>query len=536
MKPIDLRALDAIFDPLDSSSAPGGAVGVEVGGQVAYARGFGLASIESGLEMTPHTRVRIGSTSKQFCALAAMLLADDGRLDVDAPLRTYLPELHPELPPVTVRQAMNHTGGLRCFLDLTLIANGLMAPLPSEQVLPLIARQLRTNFVPGTRFAYSNSGMRLVSLIIERVSGQPLEVFLRERVFGPLSMLDTQLQRHDLDMLPNLASLHVNLPGMPVRRGVMPTDVLGEGGLVSTVCDLLRWSAHLRDPRVGSPATWCQMREPPAELGADAVYGLGLVVETRRGVKVVHHAGGVYGGNSQLLVAPDHGIGIAVLVNRLDVNSIDLAWRVLDTLLGEELEPAAASITSPEAHGLAGFYVEQSTGQTCALQWHGDALCWDASTAMIPLVQHDDGFALAYASERRRIRQAADGMLEVEQHGHVQRYERHECGSAERWLASLVGRYHCVDVDALIRIDPGHDAPLEVIGPYGRTRWRLAPLLAADAAGQSPPEFWLLTPASSSLTRWAALRVRTDEGCAIALELTTPRTWGLCFARRARLK
>src|SRR5882757_11012199 len=136
---LNSAGLDAIFDPLDCAAAPGGSVSVELDGSIIYSRGFGLASVESGLANTPRTRGRIGSATKQFTCLATMLLAEDGLLDVDAPLRQWIPELRPELPPLTVRQAMNHTAGLRCWVDLLMMTSGVFASFPAAEVLPLIA-------------------------------------------------------------------------------------------------------------------------------------------------------------------------------------------------------------------------------------------------------------------------------------------------------------------------------------------------------------------------------------------------------------
>ncbi|MGH7289822.1 MAG: serine hydrolase domain-containing protein, partial [Myxococcota bacterium] len=442
---VSAASLDAIFDPLDSASAPGGSVAIEVGGRIVYARGFGLASVSSGLANTVRTRGRIGSTSKQFTCFAVMLLAEDGQVDIDAPLRRWIPELHADLPPVTVRQAMNHSAGLRCWLDVLMTGNGVLTQFPESEVLPLTARQRAVQFEPGSRMLYSNSGTRLLSLLVERVSGKPFDVFLRERVLAPLGMWDTELPASEAELLPALAEPHLPNGRGGYQRGRMPSTVFGEGGLISTVHDLMRWTAFLRAPGIGSAATWREMLKTVTYAnGAAEPYALGLMDERHRGLRVVHHAGAVIGANSQLLIAPERELGIAILANRADISSVELVWKVIDALLGAELAPAPAYLSGKRAAALRGYYVHPPSGRTVSLDIGGGRLCFDQQSSLTPLAIDGDALSLNQSGSMIRLKAATDTArpdLLLEQWGLTQRLERREPVAGTMYLPRLQGRY-----------------------------------------------------------------------------------------------
>lgn len=526
-------ALDEIFNPLDSGSAPGGSVAVEIDGNVVYSRGFGLASMASGLANNSRTRGRIGSTTKQFTCLAAMLLAEDSLLDVDAPLRQWIPELHPDLAPVTVRQAMNHTAGLRCWVDLLLISSGMLANFPESEVLPLIARQRGTQFEPGSRFLYSNTGARLLTLLIERVSGKSYEAFLRERIFAPLGMWDTCLPSSEYAMLPALACPHI-ATGQGFRRGMMPSTVLGEGGLISTVHDLMRWTTFLRDPHIGNAATWREMFKPAQfPQGEDGSYALGLVDELHRGTRVLHHAGAVLGANSQMLVAPEHKLGLAILVNRSDVSATELGWKVLDALLGEKLMPAAPIATG--ATGVAGFYVHAGSGRTIALEVVNERLCFDHQSQYAPLSVDGDAFVLnqiGFKTTRLKvIVEGSEAVVLLEQPDSALQFDRKSPVDSRPYLQRMSGRYFSAETDTEVRIHADGHTQFEIRGPYGRSLWRLEALDAGSHKQEELPEFWLLRPLDLAPVRWIAMRLIFRDGAVQAVEINTPRTWALHFDR-----
>jgi D-aminopeptidase len=361
------QKLDELFKPWNRGDAPGVIAGIAHKGEVVYRRAFGLASIEHATALKPATRMRIGSTTKQFCALGIMLLAEEKKLDIRQPVRTYLPELSGVSGEPTLLQLMHHTGGLHDPMMACLFVNGgSFGQLPAGGTLQLLPRMQERNFAPGTRLAYSNCGYTLLTLVTERVSGQSWEVFMADRVFGPMSMNDTTLLRSDLEILPGVATPHCLQKDGSWRRGIYPSDeLLGAGGIISTVDDMLIWAAHLRSAKktIGSVAIWEQMVERQRFTnGSTANYGLGLMVNRHRGVEVVHHAGATFGAQCQMLTAPAHELDIVVLINRADASAQALALKALEAVLEEQgLGPEDPPLNVAECSALLGrWYGPQS--------------------------------------------------------------------------------------------------------------------------------------------------------------------------------
>lgn len=360
--------LSALFARWDRADAPGLAVGIRHQGAVIYRAAFGMASLESPRALTPASRIRIGSTAKHMTALLALLLAEDGALSLDVPIRGYLPELEGVEGEATTRQHLRHTAGGRCYFDLSVIAH-LDADNPPGRPLALAARQQGRNFTPGSAMIYCNSGYHLASLAIERVAGASFEDELARRLFAPLGMHDTASVPSDHLILPGMASLHVpDAASGGWRRGIFPNpDVRGEGAVVSTIDDMLIWTAHLlsRD-RFGTPESWAQLFERPRfPDGHEGRYALGITHAEHRGRALFHHAGGVIGGLSQMLIFPDEALEIVILANGApEADPVALALAAADVVLGAD----TVSTPRPDFPAeLEGIWHSETTGMVYAI-------------------------------------------------------------------------------------------------------------------------------------------------------------------------
>lgn len=332
--------VDEIFADFDQCHLPGLAVGIAIGGRPVYRKGFGLASMDLPISLSPSMRIRIGSTTKQFTCLAYMLLCEEGRAGVDDPLGKHLPEVNPSIHAITIRQLMGNVGGLRDALGIIsefrghLNAHVLGRPTANEEVLSFYRDVPDIDFEPGTAWAYNNGGFLLLSLLIERIAGQTLERFMHERIFEPLGMHDTLLRRLDTDFVPNSATPHhLNAAGK-YQRAYFGYDYAGAGAIVSTADDMLRWLANMGAPTVGSKETWRTMTTAQRlHNGASTGYGLGLCIDRYRGVETIHHAGGWVGSSTQMLKVPAAKLDIIVMANRGDAPSSLLVNRILDACL-----------------------------------------------------------------------------------------------------------------------------------------------------------------------------------------------------------
>jgi D-aminopeptidase len=495
-----LAALDAMFQPFARSDAPGLVVGVAHNGKTIYRAGFGLASIELGVANTAWTRMRIGSSSKHFTCLAALLLAEDGKLDVDADVRRYIPEL-PESPAkVTLRHLMTHTSGLRCYLDLGLVAGG-MSTQPKGSALAAQIRQTEVNFDLGEKMMYCNSGYHLLSITIERVSGMPFERFLAQRIFAPLGMRDTCSVPSDFEIHRGMATLHMPQIDGSWRRGIFPSEeVRGEGAMVSTLDDMLVWLAHLRDENklVGAPQTWREILSP-ARLnnGIVSKYALGLIRDEYRGLEVLHHAGGVFGGACQLLTVPSQALDIVIMTNGALVNPTELSFRIIDVIASTAL--TAPPIPRPKAerfkHMLGVRYCSPRLGVGFSFTEAPEgALGLSFMNFMpAPMKETDGGEGIALGFEDIAVGplmiQAAEMLkgdeapkvLTLSESGHPEQFDRAPSTPPPVAQAGieLIGRYHSADLaaDANLRFD-GEKLQLEILGRHGSHTLELEPWCA----------------------------------------------------------
>ena len=530
-------ALDDIFAVANRSDAPGLVVGVAQHGRPIYRRGFGLASVEFGVANTAWTRMRIGSTSKHFTCLAALLLAEEGKLDIDVGVRRYLPELPALQAEPTLRQFMTHTGGYRCYLDAGFLSDG-MAIKPKGVALYTHVRQGDVNFAPGEKMLYNNSGYHLLSLVIERVSGMSFERFLKERIFTPLAMVDTDSVPSDFEIHRGMATLHVAQPDGRWRRGIFPTEeVRGEGAIVSTIDDMLRWLAHLRGPHtVGNESTWAQMVTPTRlNNGSVTPYALGLMVHGYRGVEVIHHGGGVIGGTCQMITVPAHALDIIIMTNGVVANAVELADRVIDAMLGDEMLAAAeARVSSARFASVIGKrYYAPATG---FLAGFGDAggklgICLMNG---VPVPLRDEGEVLRLGFEdiamgpfTLRTADIADqpqapARLEITESGHTLHLELLPDTTPQEAIAPLAGRYLAADLgaDALVVLENG-TWKLRVFGQYAVNEMALE-ALSADVVALTHP----LLPQLR-----AALSIDRRAGAVTGFRVDTGRTRAMRFER-----
>jgi CubicO group peptidase (beta-lactamase class C family) len=355
--PIDLdeRRIDAIFAELDQCHLPGAAVGIAIDGKPTYRKGFGLANIELPVVLSPTIRMRIMSLTKQFTSLAYMLLCEAGKATIHDPIGDYLPELHPVIRDVTMRELMGHLGGLRDVFDICSQFSGTDRPVSSAELLSLYRDIDDLNAVPGTSWIYNNGGYLILGFAIERITGRSLEDVFRERIFEPIGMFATVLRRTDFDFLPESATCHMtNAAGEYEKSNLFGTAWAGEGGIVSTVDDMLRWLVHMETPTVGSTATWQSMKSPQRLAnGTSTGYGLGLVADRYRGIETISHAGGKMGCNSYMVKVPSASLDIVIMVNRGDVWASQLAERILDACLpGLDPHPDKEPVTGSIASGI----------------------------------------------------------------------------------------------------------------------------------------------------------------------------------------
>jgi CubicO group peptidase (beta-lactamase class C family) len=341
--------VDRLFARWQTPASPGCSVGVSRGGATVLERGYGQASLELGVPITPQSVFHVASVTKQFTAMSILLLARDGRLSIDDDVRRHLPEWAGP-PGVTIRHLLTHTGGLRDVFLLIGMASPETGRPVQDQLVGLLARQRGLSDEPGRRYVYNNGGYALLAEIVKRVSGQSLRAFADDRIFRPLGMRQSQLHDDVAEVVAKLATGYTRGADGALRVARQTGGLVGNGGLFTTVGDLLRWERNFAEPRVGDASIIASMETPPALPGGETtVYGLGLQMERHGGRRTVGHGGGDQGVSAYVVRYPDDDLAVAVLCNLDEIDSIELARGVANLYLGDGTGPAAAASGEPAA-------------------------------------------------------------------------------------------------------------------------------------------------------------------------------------------
>lgn len=336
-----VQRVDSVFAAFDNTRSPGCAVGVQQGGKTVLARGYGMANLEHGVPISPSTVFRVGSVSKQFTAAAVLLLEQDGALSLDDHVGEWVPRLPEHDPPITLRQLLHHTSGVRDYLLLmTLSGKRNQDYFTDEEVLQMISRQQDLNFQPGTEFLYSNSGYFLLGKVVEEASGQSLRAFARDRIFEPLGMEHSHFHDRPNHLVPGRATGYEPTDNGEYLIGVTNLPMVGDGGVFTSVRDFFRWNANLSRPAIGSDDFGQRMRRRGVLSTGDTLdYASGLIVEKHRGLRRVFHGGAFVGYRAGMMRFPEERFSLVALCNRSDAELEEKLNQVAEIYLGSKMEP-----------------------------------------------------------------------------------------------------------------------------------------------------------------------------------------------------
>lgn len=361
------QKVDRIFTAYEKPGSPGCALGVIRDGNFIHRRGYGLGSIELGAPLSPQSVFYMGSVSKQFTAASVVLAAEQGFLSLDDDVRKYIPELPDYAHPITLREMLHHTSGLRDFETLLFLSGRNAADLHSrEEMLALIERQKGLNNVPGGAFVYSNTNYFLLGEVIRRATGKTLAEFADENIFKPLGMAHTRFyDDHTLVVPGRVAAYDEGSGGKFLVDWSTNFDSVGAGGLMSSVDDMLLWDRNFYQNKLGK-GTLIQELETRGVLndGTRISYALGLEMGEYRGLPIVEHSGALFGYRTEILRFPEQKFSVVCLCNLASVAVTNVARQVADIYLAKSLQPGerapreANGEKFPDASKFAGMYLD----------------------------------------------------------------------------------------------------------------------------------------------------------------------------------
>jgi CubicO group peptidase (beta-lactamase class C family) len=315
--------IDSIMRAYDGN-VPGASLLVVQNGAPVVRRSWGLADVEAQVAATPETNYRLASVTKQFTAAAILLLAQDNKLFLSDHASKWLPSLPASAQTITLHQLLTHTSGLIDYEDL--MPEGTTTQVHDEDVLRLIASKDSLYFTPGTSYRYSNTGYALLALIVERVSGQKFATFLHDRIFTPLGMSHTVAHQDGVDEVSNRAFGYTRNSGAWIRHDQSSTSaVLGDGGIYSSVDDMLKWDAAQYDSRL-LDEEWRRVaftpHTPTDKPGVSYGFGWRITGET------LWHSGETAGFRNVIVRYPAQRLTVVILTNRDDGDPYEIALAI----------------------------------------------------------------------------------------------------------------------------------------------------------------------------------------------------------------
>ncbi len=456
--------IDELFAKWDRTDSPGCAVGVFRDGEIVYARGYGMANLEYGVALTPRSVFRIASMSKQFTATAVAILVEKRTISFYDEIHRFFPELQAYEVPVVVNHLIHHTSGLRDYLELADLA-GLGDVYSVDEAFELVAHQKALNYEAGDHFLYSNTNYFLLALLVERVTGQSLKQLAQEMIFGPLGMKDTHFHDDHTHLVRNRADGYARRNGA-FHLSMTELDMVGDGGVYTTIEDLLLWDRNFYDNRLGrSRPELIELLLSQGQLssGIKLCYAFGLDVCHHRGLQVVSHSGAFVGFRTEMVRLPEQKLSVAVLCNLSEVNPVPLARQVAALYLGDLMEPEEETgggteevEVAPESLArLVGHYWNVAEAEARRVYVDQGKLLWDrgsSTSELLPL--GDDRFKIAGLSLHVEVSFEPPGALRPERvvttlnGGRWGVYEPFvKLTPAPEDLAGYVGTYRSVELE-----------------------------------------------------------------------------------------
>jgi len=467
--PLDVAALaqndptpqiDQLFSAYARPGSPGCSLGVIRDGEFVYRKAYGLASLELGIPLSSQSVFYMASVSKQFTAAAVVLAAEQGFLSLDDDVRKYIPELPDYGHVITLRQMIHQTSGFRDFFTLLHLSGHDAADFNSpDDIFKIVVRQRGLNNIPGDEWIYSNTNYFLLGMVIKRATQKSLSEFAAENMFKPLGMSRTLFYDDHTLVVPGRVAAYDSGPHDTFRVDWSTTFALvGSGGLMSSVDDLLLWDRNFYVNRLGKGMLVQELQTPGLlNSGNKISYAMGLDLGNYRGLPIVEHSGGTFGYRTELLRFPQQKFSVVCLCNLASAVPENLARRVADIYLADQWPPGAAALSPsrnenlPDPTAFAGKYLDPRTHLTYTFTAaNGNLMAWGAVLRRISANQFYDleSNIITFESSSGTVHAKLD--IKGETYFSGSRLE--ELRLDEPALASYAGQFQSTELDTAYRL------------------------------------------------------------------------------------
>ena len=341
--------VDSLFAQWDTPESPGASIAIIKEGKVLYKKGYGMANLDHNIPNTPATVFDIASVSKQFGGVAIAMLAQSGEISLDDEIHTYIPEVPDFGYPITIRQLVHHTSGLRDWPSALAIGGWRMDDVISfDQILRMVWKQQALNFQPGSAYSYSNTGYNLLAEVVQRVTKKSFADWMNEHVFIPLEMNHSHFHDDHQMIVKNRAQAY-RKDGGEYKMVPNGLTALASSSLFTSVDDLIKWVLNFETKAVGGPEVMSLMHEQGLlNDGTQLSYAFGNSIWSYKGLEHVTHSGGWAGFNTYLLRFPEERFAVIVLSNAGDLGASRRAYEIVDLYLKDKFIEEESTDDSPD--------------------------------------------------------------------------------------------------------------------------------------------------------------------------------------------
>lgn len=340
------QKIDEIFKDY-SLDTPGCGVGITQNGELTFSKGYGMANLDFGIPIESNSRFMIASVSKQFAAASLLMLNQQDKLHLDDDLRPSIDYISHFDQPITARQLIIHTSGIRDIYNLLSIADiGLDNTTTPKQALHMLQNQRGLNFNPGESHMYSNLAYFLMSHVVEEFSGMTLKEYSNKHFFEPIGMAHTHWHDDTEIIVPNRVTSYrpFNNGFGKFYRGNM--DRVGARGLFTTIEDFAKWDRNFIENTSNLENFNEKMTEPGYTTSRDSInYAAGLRLGNYKGFRTVGHGGNYMGFRSNYTRFPEFNTSIIIFCNLSSISPASLTREIADLLLHDEIEKSFSAYT-----------------------------------------------------------------------------------------------------------------------------------------------------------------------------------------------
>lgn len=467
------------IDGLGGPDEPGIAVGVVRDGEIIHSQYLGLANLDHKIPIAPETRFNIASNAKQFTALMVLDLAEQGKIDLKADFRTYLPEALPSIEEtISIEHLITHTSGIRDIYDLWALTGVTWyeRPFDTRDAIELLNKQTGLNFTPGSRHKYSNSNYIFLAQLVSEVSGERFHKATR-KFFDARNMPSTGVKRRYGEIIPDLARAYGNWNGWMENPAI--ANLHGDGFLFTTLPDQLEWEKQVQGTgQTLSPALMAESQGVVSEA-LTSRYGFGLEFSGYKGLDYAFHAGGTGGYNAYLMRFPEYATSVVVIGNTTEIGVAQTARKLADIVLADEIGPPVNRrkpvrlAAVPDATLLPGLYETEYGDRVTVTKTEEGLAASVFGGDPVPLKLEDTNFyAFGDLSHVKFAFEPSDHGLRLNVYAGSTTYETMQLPALpddDDWAQSVAGRFMNAETDVEISLEyTGNNA--FKISKEGRTR------------------------------------------------------------------